>query len=138
MILIIILLLILLCVSISDLYFTCFIFYLNNRKDNGSGDVEAYYQEREERFRKLHDEEIKEAQDRFLHVKERAKADLEEYQEDIQFERQRRITELQRQHEEHQEVIEALKVEYTTNLQKMKEFSILDTNATNDAQETMR
>ena len=73
-----------------------------------------------------------------LHVKERAKADLEEYQEDIHFERQRRITDLQRQHEEHQEVIEALKGEYTTNLQKMKEFSILDTNATKDAEETMR
>ena len=73
-----------------------------------------------------------------LHVKERAKADLEEYQEDIQFERQRRITDLQRQHEEHQEVIEALKVEYTTNLQKMKEFNMLDTNARKDAEETIR
>ena len=73
-----------------------------------------------------------------LHIKERAKIDHEEYQEDINFERQRRITDLQRQHEEHQDVIETLKNEYTTNLQKMKEFSKLDKNATKDAEETMR
>ena len=64
--------------------------------------MEAFYKEREERMRKLHEEEIKEVQERLSLVKDRAKADLEEYQEDIQFERQRRVTDLQRQQEEHQ------------------------------------
>ena len=81
---------------------------------------------------------MKEVQERLLLVKERAKVDLEEYQDDIQFERQRRITDLQRQQEEHQDTIESLRVEYTTKLQKMKEFNSLEVNASKDAEEAIR
>ena len=108
------------------------------RQSKSIGEVEVFYKEREERIRKLHGEEIKEAEDRLALLKDRAKADLDEYQEDIQFERQRRITDLQRQQEEHQDVIEALKNEYSANLEKMKEISNLGNNVSVDADEAMR
>ena len=81
---------------------------------------------------------MKEVEERLSLLKDRAKADLDEYQEDIQFERQRRITDLQRQQEEHQDVIEALKNEYSANLEKMKEISNLGNNISVDAEEAMR
>ena len=86
----------------------------------------------------MHEEEIKELEQRLLVVKDRAKSDLEEYREDIEFERQRRITDLQRQQEEHQEVIEALKNEYSSNLQKMKEINNLGNNVSVDPEEAIR
>ena len=86
----------------------------------------------------MHEEEIKEVEQRLLVVKDRAKSDLEEYREDIEFERQRRITDLQRQQEEHQEVIEALKNEYSSNLQKMKEINNLGNNVSVDPEEAIR
>lgn len=113
---------------------------LNNRirQPKSIGEVEAFYKEREERIRKLHGEEIKEVEERLSLLKDRAKADLDEFQEDIQFERQRRITDLQRQQEEHQDVIEALKNEYSANLEKMKEISQLGNNVSVDSEEAMR
>ena len=86
----------------------------------------------------MHEEEIKEVEQRLLVFKDRAKSDLEEYREDIEFERQRRITDLQRQQEEHQEVIEALKNEYSSNLQKMKEINNLGNNVSVDPEEAIR
>ena len=86
----------------------------------------------------MHEDEIKEVEQRLLVVKDRAKSDLEEYREDIEFERQRRITDLQRQQEEHQEVIEALKNEYSSNLQKMKEINNLGNNVSVDPEEAIR
>ena len=116
-----------------------FLYFENGiRQSKSIGDVEAFYKEREERIRKLHGEEMKEVEERLSLLKDRAKADLDEYQEDIQFERQRRITDLQRQQEEHQDVIEALKNEYSANLEKMKEISNLGNNVSVDAEEAMR
>ena len=108
------------------------------RKPKPSVEVEEFYKEREDKIRKLHEEEIKEVEQRLLVVKDRAKSDLEEYREDIEFERQRRITDLQRQQEEHQEVIEALKNEYSSNLQKMKEINNLGNNVSVDPDEAIR
>ena len=58
------------------------------RKPKPSVEVEEFYKEREDKIRKLHEEEIKEVDKRLLVVKDRAKSDLEEYREDIEFERQ--------------------------------------------------
>ena len=68
-----------------------------------------------------HEQEIEEMKERVLHLKQRAKSDLDEYQEDLQFERQRRITDLQRQHEEHEEAMQTLKLEYSSALEKIKD-----------------
>ena len=81
---------------------------------------------------------MSEMQERLLHVKQRARAHLEEYKEDVQFEHERRITDLQRQHEEHQDAIEALKLEYTTALQKIKDVNAFEMNTSKDAEESMR
>ena len=113
-------------------------FYDKFRKPTSSVEVEEFYKEREDKIRKLHEEEVKEVEQRLLVVKDRAKSDLEEYREDIEFERQRRITDLQRQQEEHQEVIEALKNEYSSNLQKMKEINNLGNNVSVDPDEAIR
>ena len=113
-------------------------FYDVFRKLKPSVEVEEFYKERADKIRKLHEDEIKEVEQRLLVVKDRAKSDLEEYREDIEFERQRRITDLQRQQEEHQEVIEALKNEYSSNLQKMKEINNLGNNVSVDPEEAIR
>ena len=71
-------------------------------------------------------------------VKQKAKEELEEYREDIKFERQRRVNDLQRQQEEHQEFITALKNEYESNLQRIRELNSTEINMTKDAGEAMR
>ena len=71
-------------------------------------------------------------------VKQKAKEELEEYREDIKCERQRRVTDLQRQQEEHQELITALKNEYESNLQRIRELNKTEINMTKDAGEAMR
>ena len=71
-------------------------------------------------------------------VKQKAKEELEEYREDIKCERQRRVTDLQRQQEEHQELITALKNEYESNLQRIRELNSTEINMTKDAGEAMR
>ena len=71
-------------------------------------------------------------------VKQKAKEELEEYREDIKCERQRRVTDLQRQQEEHQELITALKNEYESNLQRIRELNSTEINMTKDAGEALR
>ena len=71
-------------------------------------------------------------------VKQKAKEELEEYREDIKFERQRRVNDLQRQQEEHQELITALKNEYESNLQRIRDINSTEINMTKDAGEAMR
>ena len=124
---------------VTHLAYDPFLIHLQNRNEvQQPVDVEAFYQEREERMKKVHKEELEEIQERLLHVKERAKTDLEEYQEDLQFERQRRITDLQKQQEGHQEAIEALKQEYTSNLERIREFYSFEVNSSKDARDTIR
>ena len=85
-----------------------------------------------------HEQEIEEMKERVLHLKQRAKSDLDEYQEDLQFERQRRITDLQRQHDEHEEAMQTLKSEYSSALQKIKELKLHEIDTSKLADESMR
>ena len=123
---------------IPSLIFHLFSFKRNAKEPHLSKELENLYQEKIQRIQNIHDESLHEIQERLHQVKQKAKEELEEYREDIKCERQRRVTDLQRQQAEHQELITALKNEYESNLQRIRELNSTEINMTKDAGEAMR
>ena len=104
----------------------------------GSRNNEAYYQEREDRLQTVHKEEIVEMQERIKYLKHKSKMNLEEHREEIQFERKRRIEEVQRINEEHQAAIQMLKSEYIIALDKIKGLQMHEVASAKTAEESMK
>ena len=127
------------CIYITHLlFFYLFLLKSNSKEPHPSKELEKLYKEKIQRIQNVHNESLHEIQERLQQVKQKAKEELEEYREDIKCERQRRVTDLQRQQEEQQELIIALKNEYESNLQRIRELNKTEINMTRDAGEAMR
>ena len=82
-------------------------------------EVRKYYETKCERLNQIHTEETKDLKECNNRLKERITANKEEYQKDLESERQRRLTDLARLRDEHRKTLDEVKEEHSRALEQV-------------------
>ena len=84
-----------------------------------SEDLKQYYEKKCERLVEIHNEEVKELKERNRRILERCNEHKTDYQNDIQTEKDRRISDMSKLREEHCQNIEEIRSEFQKTIEKV-------------------